>query len=376
VEFGASFNGVSFGRVRTSVGFDFAPLTRRTFGVDDPPSLDLFRTGTGLPNAAPVVGPVVLSEILYRPADAEGEAVEFIELQNNTEAAVALYDANFPTNRWKLGGGVAFTFPPGVSLAPDACLLVVDFDPADAAALAAFRATYGLSPDVPIYGPFSGKLANEGDRVDLYRPDRPQQPPSADAGFVPYVLADRVNYAPGFPWPEISADNAGASLQRLLPVLYGNDPLNWGAAPPTPGSPNQLPAPDTDGDGIPDAVEFLWGLALDDPADGCEDWDGDGSANADEYRAGTDPLDPGDFLKLDRIRLESNVELTFRAVANQSYSVLYSESLVNPVWVKLADVAAAPVSRVESVKDLEGRRGPRFYRLVTPAILPGVELVR
>lgn len=376
VEFGASFNGVSFGRVRTSVGFDFAPLTRRTFGVDDPPSLDLFRTGTGLPNAAPVVGPVVLSEILYRPADAEGEAVEFIELQNNTEAAVALYDANFPTNRWKLGGGVAFTFPPGVSLAPGACLLVVDFDPADAAALAAFRATYGLSPDVPIYGPFSGKLANEGDRVDLYRPDRPQQPPSADAGFVPYVLADRVNYAPGFPWPEISADNAGASLQRLLPVLYGNDPLNWGAAPPTPGSPNQLPAPDTDGDGIPDAVEFLWGLALDDPADGREDWDGDGSANADEYRAGTDPLNPGDFLKLDRIRLESNVELTFRAVANQSYSVLYSESLVNPVWVKLADVAAAPVSRVESVKDLEGRRGPRFYRLVTPAILPGVELVR
>src|SRR6185436_4764386 len=34
VAFGAARNGVSFGRVQTSTGVDFAPLKNRTFGVD------------------------------------------------------------------------------------------------------------------------------------------------------------------------------------------------------------------------------------------------------------------------------------------------------------------------------------------------------
>ncbi len=366
-EFGASFNGASFGRVQTSIDFDFAPLTQRSFGVDDPPSLALFRTGTGLPNATPVVGPVVISEILYRPANGEPGGGEYVELQNNSEAGVALFDAAHPTNHWKLGGGVEYTFPAGVSLTAGTCLLVVDFDPANATALAEFKARYTINPTVAIYGPFSGKLANEGDSVELYRPDKPQQPPSPDAGFVPYVLADRVSYTAGSPWPVIDEQAGGMALQRLLPTLYGNDPLNWSAAAPTPGCANGLVAPDSDRDGIPDAVEFQWGLALDSPADGAEDADGDGATNSEEYRAGTDYRNAGDFLRLDHIRSGSNTVMTFRAAANHSYSVLYSDSLTNPVWRKLANVLAAPVSRTESVPDDQGALGTRFYRLVTPA---------
>ena len=80
----------------------------------------------------------------------DDEAVEFIELQNNTEAPVALYDASFPTNHWKLGGGVEFAFPASVSLAAGACLLVVDFDPTDATALAAMLGAAFILDD-PIF---------------------------------------------------------------------------------------------------------------------------------------------------------------------------------------------------------------------------------
>ena len=231
VQFGAASNGVSFGRVLTTTGVDFVPLIQRTFGVDNPSSLEQFRSGQGLPNALPVVGPLIISELLYDP----DTGAEFVELHNNSATAVSLFDPSYPTNRWKLGGGIDYTFPPNQSLAIGGYLLIVDFDPANAAALAAFRTQYGIDPAVAVYGPFSGKLANEGESVELYRPDKPQQPPSPDAGFVPYIIADRVNYAGAAPWPAGAANGGGHSLQRLAVTLYGNEPLNWGEAPPTSG---------------------------------------------------------------------------------------------------------------------------------------------
>lgn len=62
--FDASENGVSFGRHQTSVGVDFTALGARTFGVDNPATTNQFRLGTGLTNAYPKVGPVVLNEII------------------------------------------------------------------------------------------------------------------------------------------------------------------------------------------------------------------------------------------------------------------------------------------------------------------------
>jgi hypothetical protein len=68
---------------------------------------------------------------------------------------------------------------------------------------------------------------------------------------VPYVIADRVNYADASPWPGGAVDGGGLSLQRLAGTLYGNEPLNWVAATPTPGTGNGTTSPDTDNDGIP-----------------------------------------------------------------------------------------------------------------------------
>ena len=368
VEFGASFNGFSFGRVETSQGADFAPLTQRSFGVDSPATLAQFRAGTGLSNAAPIIGPIIISEILYHPPGGTNGSDEFIELRNNIDIAVPLYDPAFPTNRWKLGGGVDFTFPSGVSLAAGAYLLVVDFDPANAVALAAFRARYGIS--VPVYGPFTGSLDNDEDSVALYRPDAPQPPTAPDAGFVPYVIADRVSYTDDAPWPIGAVDGGGLSLQRDAPHLYGNEPLNWIEASPTPGTDNSTASPDTDGDGIPDWAEDLMALDRNDPTDAGLDPDGDGLTNFQEFLAGTDHRDSTSALKFEVITIGSDVTLTFQAVANKSYSVLYKNSLADPQWIKLADVPASTITEVVELTGLLVEGSTRFYRLVTPALLP------
>jgi hypothetical protein len=370
VAFGASFNGVSFGRVPTSTGVDFVPLSQRTFGVDNPSTLAQFRTGTGLTNSGPAISPVVINEIMYNPPEAGAGSTEFIELLNGSGTTVPLYDTAHTTNHWKLGGGVDYTFPDGVSLAADASLLVVNFDPViDPTALTAFRAFYSISPSVPVYGPYSGKLDNGGDTIELLQPDNPQQAPNPDAGFVPYVIVDRVSYTDELPWPTGAVDGGGLSLHRTGAGVYGNEPLNWFAAAPNPGTADSTTL-DTDGDGIPDAAERLMGLNPADPTDAALDPDGDGMSNLQEYLAGTDRLDPNSKLKLDQITVAGNITISFQAISNRTYSVLYNNSLTNSVWLKLTNVPAQSASQKMSVVDPQGGIQARFYRLVTPAIVP------
>jgi hypothetical protein len=366
VRFGASFNGVSFGRVLTSGGFDFWPLAQRTFGVDNPVTLEQFRTGTGASNEAPLISPVVINEILHNP---DGGA-EFVEIHNGGVIAVPLFDPVFPTNRWKLGGGVDFTFPPSLTLAAGGFLLLVDFDPTtNPATLVDFRARYHLSANVPVFGPFSGRLDNAGDSVELLRPDTPQVPSSSDAGFVPYVIMDRVNYADGVPWPIAEIEGSELSLQRISPEFFANEPMNWLAASPTPGTANRTLA-DSDGDGIPDAIEPGMGLDPGNPADGAADSDGDGASNFAEYVAGTDHLNSDSYLKLEQIIGSNGITLSFLAVSNRTYSLLTASTITNLNWTRVADVPAQPTNRVASIPAGTVIEEARFYRLVTPAIQP------
>ena len=125
-----------------------------------------------------------------------------------------------------------------------ATLLVVPFDPANATQLNAFRTKYAVSPTVLIYGPWSGKLDNSSDSVELARPDAPEVPPSPDAGLVPYFLVDKVKYSDDAPWPTFAdgyTNTLGYSLHRRVNSQYGNDPVNWQAGAPTPGSTASAP---------------------------------------------------------------------------------------------------------------------------------------
>jgi hypothetical protein len=220
-QFGAAANGVTFGRYITSTGADHFVAQR-------------VRSLTAT-NAGPLLGPVVISEVMYHPVEnvvnetyiADNSMDEFIELHNVTDNSVDLFNT---TNGWKLTDVVQFTFPTNTAIAAHAYLLVVNFDPTNTTQLASFRGKYGVSASVPVYGPYEGKLDNDQGRVELKRPD------SAELdGEVPYILIDRVHYADLAPWP-VAADGLGTSLQRRNVNAYGNDPINWVGAAPTAGA--------------------------------------------------------------------------------------------------------------------------------------------
>jgi hypothetical protein len=365
VKFGAAENGVSLGRYSTSAAVDFTALSGRTFGQDSPSTVAQFRTGTGLTNTGPKVGPVVVSEIMYRSlaSAAENPNEEFIELQNITAAAVPLFDAATPANTWRLRDAVDFEFPRNITLPANGRLLLVGFDPADAALLAAFRAKFTVPSAVPVLGPWNGHLDSNGESVELVKPDLAQLPPEPDAGFVPEILVDRVRYSPLPPWP--NADGNGLSLQRIALSGYGNEPANWRAAVPTPGQLNSPGPADSDGDGLPDAweLEYFGGLAR----DGSGDFDGDGLTDAEEFQAGTSPADAADALRVLSIAVDSAVRIQFNAVAGRSYTVQSRDSLNDVSWRKVADLPAQSVSGPAIVTDAIPLESGRFYRVVTPA---------
>lgn len=239
-EFGPAESGVSFGRFRTSVGVDFTAMSARSFGVDNPATVEQFRTGTGKTNPYPKVGPVVINEIMYQPASTN-PALEYIELHNLLGTAQPLYDPANPYNTWRLRKGVDYDFPPGVVIPPGGFIVVVSFDPrTDTEALAQFRAAYGER--MALFGPWSGRLDNAGEAIELQKPGPPVTTPGPDYGLVPRIVVDRVVYSPQSPWPTTPA-GTGHSLQKTVAALYGNEPLNWFGGAPTPGAPNGGGAP-------------------------------------------------------------------------------------------------------------------------------------
>ena len=212
VKFGAAANGVSLGRFPNATG-DWFFMSERTPGEE---------------NVYPLVGPVVVNEIMYHPPDLQGGEDnldhEFIELHNITGSAVDLF-TYFPdvdlTEPWILSRAVDFGFPLDAAIGPHGYLLVVSFDPvAMPDKLADFLAEYRLHPSTEIVGPYTGKLSNAGERLRLRKPDEPEFDPDK---FVPYPLVEEIPYDDEPPWP-VLADGFGRSLERLDPTLIAADP--------------------------------------------------------------------------------------------------------------------------------------------------------
>ena len=141
---------------------------------------------------------------------------------------------------------------------------------------------------------------------------------------------------------------------------------------PTPGSSNVRPpaATDSDGDGMSDAFELLYGFNLTDPSDGLWDSDGDGVSNADEYLAGTSPRDCNDVLHIPIAYKARTGGIGFVLVipvsAGRSYTVQTCEDLEGEVWTRLVDLPPQPANGVVEITDDTAAQG-RFYRVVTPA---------
>lgn len=173
--------------------------------------LSMMACATALWTAQPCRG-LMVSEIMYHPAD-DGEMLEFIELYNNRAVSEELGDCAFMN-------GIEYAFAAGTLLGPKQ-YLVVARDPA------ALEAAYGIQG---AYGPFGGRLSNDGERIEL----------ANENGEVFLSL----RYRDDHPWP-VAPDGTGHSL--ILSKL-GGDPDeagSWSASSRlggTPGGPDELQA--------------------------------------------------------------------------------------------------------------------------------------
>lgn len=136
---------------------------------------------------------LVINEIHFDP-DVKTELVEFIELYNNGGTALNL-------TGWQLTDAVEFTFPAGTTVAPGGYVVV-------AQSPSAVSAKYGATA----LGPWSGKLSNEGERIQV-----------RDASG---SVHDEVEYKLGFPWPTVG-DSPGYSIELVDPNLDNNLGGSW-----------------------------------------------------------------------------------------------------------------------------------------------------
>jgi hypothetical protein len=154
--------------------------------------------------------PLRITEIMYNPIG--GDAYEFIELRNVGQTPLDISGFSF--------SGITYAFPPGSMLGPGQTI-VLAADPA------AFAARY---PGVVVFGYFSDRLSNGGERIAVRRP-----PPSNET-----IIS--VDYSDGGQWPA-RADGGGYSLEALDPAGDPDAPANWRASTVQNGTPGLVPAP-------------------------------------------------------------------------------------------------------------------------------------
>ncbi len=137
---------------------------------------------------------IVINEIMYNSPDAGQDSTEYIELFNNSGAAVDL-------SGWNFTQGIDLTFASGTSIGANAYLLVAG----DAQAM---MDSYGV---MAIQWEFGG-LNNNGEDIEL-----------VDASG---NIMDLVDYSNVFPWPS-GADGNGSSLELCSPDRDNNKAANW-----------------------------------------------------------------------------------------------------------------------------------------------------
>ena len=162
-----------------------------------------------------VPGPVpdlVISEIHYHPSEAppwSENDLEFVEIANRGDTTVNLHG-------FRLDDAVLFQFEESeTDLGPGETVVI-------AANPEALKSHFSLT-QVPVFGPFTGRLSNSGETIRLLD--------AADR------VVNQVTWSDIFPWP-VEADGFGASLTLRSLHMDSIQPENWIAANigPSPGT--------------------------------------------------------------------------------------------------------------------------------------------
>lgn len=168
-------------------------------------------------------GEVIISEIMYHPPEGKPE---YIELQNLTANPL-------DCARWRISGGVDYTFPDFSAEAPLTTFLKpferVLLAPVDAATL---RTAYPAIPaGARIFGAYSNALSNAGETLVLQDKNG--------------LILSQVTFNDRAPWP-VAADGSGHSLEVIGADREIDTPLNWRASYVQGGTPGAAPgAPDS-----------------------------------------------------------------------------------------------------------------------------------
>lgn len=156
---------------------------------------------------------VVFSEIMYHPA---GVKPEFIEVFNMSMTPLDMA-------KWKFTNGVSYEFPDfNAGALQEHFLKPLERIVVSAADAATTRAAYGIAANVRVFGPWTGALDNNGERVTL----------SDKNG----VIVASVRYGEGGLWPK-AADGAGHSLVLRNENNEPDEFRNWRASTGRDGSP-------------------------------------------------------------------------------------------------------------------------------------------
>jgi len=160
---------------------------------------------------------VVFHEVMYNPQAGKPEYIEVLNLTSN----------RIDTAKWVFSGGIDFTMPDFNAGAAEAHFLKeyerIVISSADEAAT---RAAYpNLPPNVRVFGPWTGSLANDGDTFVL-----------KDAAG---ALQCELSYRDGGLWPR-AADGTGHSLQLINTDRKVDDWRNWRAGSGKGGTPGYV----------------------------------------------------------------------------------------------------------------------------------------
>ncbi len=142
---------------------------------------------------------VVVTEIMYNPPESNTDSLEYIEIYNNTNAAIDI-------SGWSFTQGAPFTFPAGTSM-PSHAYFVIARNPAPVQTL------FGISN---VFAWNTGEaLTNSGEDIELR---------DAASNVIDYV--DYKNVAP---WP---TDPAGGGSSLVLCDFNSDNslPISWQAA--------------------------------------------------------------------------------------------------------------------------------------------------